>query len=85
MTEIIQDNQNKDRPQRVVEKFHSMVCLGNKMADEIEEWKLIHTVCTSYYHHWRSYYEYLNENISSRNRNKMSLRYHINPSVIIES
>ena len=42
MIEIIQDNQNKDRPQRMVEKFHSMVYLGNKMADEIDEWKLIH-------------------------------------------
>lgn len=42
MIQIIQDNQNQDRPQRVVEKFHSIVCLGNKMADEIKEWKVIH-------------------------------------------
>lgn len=35
--EINQDNKNKERPQRVVEKFHSIMCLGNKMADEIED------------------------------------------------
>lgn len=41
MIEINQDNKIKERPQRMVEKFHSIMCLGNKTADEIEDWNLI--------------------------------------------